>query len=442
MPLQLRLILHIVSWACLGIFFAHLARTQTVPNASFNSVITGQYLEAGPTVIMAVFIFIGSATFLWIRARQGPGPFLFASIFGCICLDISLTTAALFPYPYYLVGRTIAVPLAFHCAFSILFSATIFPSTITAQYARTLTAVLDPLHTALLEHRTVLKTDPCCASFKAQVDKISGLTEKSEGGLTPAAAALRLLKQDVVYGRFSPADIGNLHWWIRRLVTRAHGMGLFFTLIDPTREKFPVTPIPSRPSTPAWSTPAPSRPSTPLGEHPDGASILGTPRGRTEDFTNAAIRKRNAAPRTGFRRSLSRHLHFRLQEHEQARQDSHLHFSLLHLAHSLSVSSLETAVGVFESQRYLALEARRLGTQDSPENTQTFTALLSESCDELLGLCAEGLKGVQDWIVGIRKGSFSKRENVEKLRSERLENLTALRDRLNDIMEHFRGKLR
>ena len=86
-----------------------------------------------------------------------------------------------------------------------------------AQYARTLTGVLDPLHTALLDHRTILKTDPCCADFKTQVGKISELTAKSEGGLTPAAAALRLLKQDVVYGRFSPADVGNLQWWIRRL---------------------------------------------------------------------------------------------------------------------------------------------------------------------------------------------------------------------------------
>lgn len=78
---------------------------------------------------MAIFIFFGSAFLLYVKARQGPGPFLFASVFGCICLgtfgysisryqaqiaekylDITLTTAALFPYPYYVVSNFTIMP--------------------------------------------------------------------------------------------------------------------------------------------------------------------------------------------------------------------------------------------------------------------------------------------------------------------------------------------
>lgn len=248
---------------------------------------------------------------------------------------------------------------------------------------------------------------------------------------------MRLLKQDVVYGRFSPADIGAIQWFIRRLVTRANGMQLFFTLIDPEQQKFPVTPMPSRPATPAWGTPVPSRPSTPLG------SVPGTPRGgRSEDPTKAPLRNRHPASHAGNRHSFSKHLHFRLQEHEQAKQDNHLHFSLLHLAHSLSVSSLENAVGVFESQKYLALEAGRLGVKDSPEYTQEFTTLLTDSCDELLVACVDGLQGTREWVAGIRRYSFAKREKVEKLRTERLEHLTPLRDRLQEVLERFRMERR
>jgi len=71
---------------------------------------------------MAVFLFIGSAVLLYIKASHPPGPLLFATIFGCIAIgtkapdlilllssnlftiDITITTAVLFPYPYYAVG--------------------------------------------------------------------------------------------------------------------------------------------------------------------------------------------------------------------------------------------------------------------------------------------------------------------------------------------------
>lgn len=71
---------------------------------------------------MAVFLFIGSAVLLYIKASHPPGPLLFATIFGLIAIgtkppevilllnsnlfiiDITITTAVLFPFPYYVVG--------------------------------------------------------------------------------------------------------------------------------------------------------------------------------------------------------------------------------------------------------------------------------------------------------------------------------------------------
>ena len=75
-----------------------------------------------PSAIMAVFLFIGSAVLLYIKASYPPGPLLFATLFGLIAIgtkapqinlasnsnlfiiDITVTTAVLFPYPYYSVG--------------------------------------------------------------------------------------------------------------------------------------------------------------------------------------------------------------------------------------------------------------------------------------------------------------------------------------------------
>lgn len=75
-----------------------------------------------PSAIIAIFLFIGTAVLLYIKASHPPGPLLFATIFGCIAIgtkklgivqtsnsnlsiiDITLTTAVLFPFPYYVVG--------------------------------------------------------------------------------------------------------------------------------------------------------------------------------------------------------------------------------------------------------------------------------------------------------------------------------------------------
>ena len=91
------------SWVCLGIRFADMARTVHDPSAPLAEVITGKFLEPGvstgvlwtfsmlmplqPTVIFAVFLFLGSAAMLYTRTRQGPGPFKFACDFSAFALS-------------------------------------------------------------------------------------------------------------------------------------------------------------------------------------------------------------------------------------------------------------------------------------------------------------------------------------------------------------------
>lgn len=94
-----------LSWGCLGIKFADLARSFHDPTVTYNQVATGEYIEAAvslthylaplhfgsetivkPAVILAVFIVLGSFFMLYVRARMGPGPYFTACLFGCICL--------------------------------------------------------------------------------------------------------------------------------------------------------------------------------------------------------------------------------------------------------------------------------------------------------------------------------------------------------------------
>lgn len=79
--------------------------------------------------------------------------------------DISLTTAVLFPFPFYIVGRTIMLPLALHTALALLGSILIFPSTISAQFTSRLQDVTSTVSRALAHHRDLLKATPGTPEF-------------------------------------------------------------------------------------------------------------------------------------------------------------------------------------------------------------------------------------------------------------------------------------
>ena len=364
-----------------------------------------------------------------------------------------MTTAVLYPYPVYTIGQVIVVPLAFHAAFCIFFSATIFPCTVTSQYTQTISGVLAPLNDFLAQHRAVLALDPASDEFKNTVTSLNAALSKSDGGLGQAGATSRLLKQDIVYGRFSPTSIGNLQFQIRRLVTRANGMDIFFTLIDPTRERFPVTPVPSRPSSPRSGTPRSSAPSTPLPASPPNGLVT-PPSGLREEPDQFARRRRHlqlqALDRTRSHRSLSRYLHTKLAHHQEDHHDHTLHLSLLALAHALAparapafLSPAETApVGVFESQRYMAIEATRLTDRHAEEYTAQAVALLHVSCDGLLQNTQGVLRGVQDWFAGVRRASFGSGKKVRALRAERLAHLEQLSADAKEAMAKFKKDTR
>lgn len=361
----------------------------------------------------------------------------------------------------------IVLPLVLHCGLCILASATIFPSTITAQYAAALARSLEPLESALREHRTVLQMSATVPDFASIVEKITGLVSKAEGGLGPAAASHRLIKNDIVFGRFAPSDVGSMQEFGRRLVIRANGLSIFFTLIDPTRERFPVTPLPSKPNTPVMTPvssrrPSFSRPSTPTPTSPDPRSdpesvawgrspptsrpaspaFEAKDRGRLRHRATRE-RKNPSGSMSSLRLTISRHLHLGLRKHEEDNQNQRLHFSLLHLAHSLSVPHAaiphsESAVAVFESQRYLALEATRLSHPDSPEVTETFVFLLGESCEGLLGACADAVREARGWIGGVRSGWFESKRTAEQRRAERLAKMADVRYKVDNALQEFR----
>ncbi|PPQ72963.1 hypothetical protein CVT24_000165 [Panaeolus cyanescens] len=236
------------AWSCLGIFLANLARRHIVRNVTIRDVVDGRYIEARPTVILAVFVFLGSAFFLYIKAKKGPSAYLFACLFACICMDISLTTAAFFPFPFYLIGRSILVPLSLHSALALLCSIFIFPSTVSALFTTRIIDCLDPLNASLKAHRALLDmsrntsssssstSSPSTPTFSLSLlntllTPLHTHTKQAEASLIPLAGTGRLLGNDVIYARIGPKDWGVFQGYCRRLVGRLDGVGMFWGMI-------------------------------------------------------------------------------------------------------------------------------------------------------------------------------------------------------------------
>ncbi|TFK66336.1 hypothetical protein BDN72DRAFT_880366 [Pluteus cervinus] len=407
------------AWSCLGIKLADLARKNRDPSVTFTQAITGAYIEAVPTVILGIFIFLGTAFLLYVRAKQGPGPYLFATVLACICLDICITTAALFPWPFYLVGRTIIVPLAFHSAVSLFCSLTIFPSSVSAQFTTRLQTVLTPLDQFLSLHIQLLNTRADGPEFVSLASSVLGLVYQCESNLVPLAASARLLPSDLIFCRFSPGDFNIFQQLARRIAGRADGMVMYFALIDPTRERFSASPMGSAQGTPA-STPSHSR-------HP---SRTGSSIDLKQESQN--IDEQRSSSHRGTRRS---------------------HASVNWLHHALHHGSQipvprphqpEYAVGVFESHKYLNLEAIR-NHPESQLHTNLTNLLLRDSCEDLVKSCRDGVKEMQGWFGGLRQARLKvwvNRKDRDIRRLKTIKCLEATRDKLSSCLERFREENR
>lgn len=106
-------------------------------------------------------------------------------------------------------------------------------------------------------------------------------------------------------------------------------------------------------------------------------------------------------------------------------------------------------MGVFESQRYLNLEARRLHDPLEEEHTREANALLKDSCGDMIGVCEEGIKEIVDWLGRARDGRLrwtgwgeAGKEKQEKLWKDGCEKLRSVRDNVARELEVFMEKKR
>ncbi|TDL16189.1 hypothetical protein BD410DRAFT_755679 [Rickenella mellea] len=396
------------AWSSLGVKLASLARHKFSTTTDLNVIYSGIFVEAGPTIIMAVFLFTGSAFFLWLKASKGPGPYSHACTLACMCLDNAILLASVYPYPVY-VGDTIMIPVALHSGIALFCSVLIFPETLNAQFAKRMHAALVPLLNAIEQQPVLLSQSPMSPLFDPK--PFMALVAQSEAALAPLAASARLIKRDVSWGRFGAHDLSRLHAITRRLTVRANGLAFYFKIIDPTREKFPVAPDEK-----AAQTRPPSPEIHGLSER--ASTIVST------IGSIGSKMKKGHFHLSGLHNSLFRY-HGHHNEYQEWNQSS------------------STSVGVIESHKYLNLE----GQFQHPKAgiyIESAVHLLGESTSELLVASALALKHIMSWLQRMNSERYWKLYGREHSRTwqDAVREDEEAKSRLRHAVHNFREKQR
>ena len=297
--------------------------------------------------------------------------------------------------------------------------------------------MLSSLIFATKEHHQRLQQDVTASDFSAA--PIIAAVSKAEGALAGLSSAARLQQLDIVYSRFAPTDYTQLHTLGRRLIVKASGMSVYYTMIDPTRERFPITPVPSIPATPAFTSPSHSRPPSPDHDQRPANTEKMNDHGSLDGGTKKHHHHRHhSVPQVHHHTAI----HHRRRGHSQrqhtaSHHSTHSHSSLLHLALSRATRT-ESAVGVFESLHYLNLEA--MSHPDSESHVARANELLNISCQDLLKSCEHGLQGACDWLGSVRDNRFNfwvSREEKQRIRMDRIKKYENLHHELSLNLDEF-----
>ncbi len=230
---------------------------------------------------------------------------------------------------------------------------------------------------------------------------------------------------------------------------RANGMAFYFKIMDPSRHNYygaPKSPLSATSSPHRSRSPSP-RPSirTPVptpaavdeleAKHssaPSGTATPTSPRGRRH--VNRQFHPHHIFHHPFFLPSPSHQLHGFF---------NNFHHRHHHHSGSLFGLARENAVGVFESQRFLNLEARaHLSHPDADVFLERMRSMLSESASDLLVCSADTLEHVDEWlrylptrrVVELMSLGSKKRKPCK----EALSDNDRVRERLERTLDEFR----
>lgn len=311
--------------------------------------------------------------------------------------------APLYPYPFYLLGRSILIPLAIKAGIAILVSCVFFPKSVNASFVGRLQAVLLPLKEASTKLVDVMQESPLDDDF--QFDMLRDHVTKSESGVVPLQGTSRLLSREISFSLATGEDLKGLVTYTRALLAPADGISYYFTILKgdlrgmdyarhPRASQF-ATPRSTRPGTPTSSQPV-SRPGTPNLEGKGSDPPLVEKEAHSQRSQHDQLLSKTAEY-TARHRFPSRLAQLR-GDPSSPRHSGELRRRLQDVFHVQRQQRGDVDIGLWESLRYNAVEAH-LHLKCHAEYSVMFMRLLADASRDLMLGQAEAYSNMAQWLT-------------------------------------------
>ncbi|TIB35407.1 hypothetical protein E3P84_01376 [Wallemia ichthyophaga] len=355
-----------------------------------QQAVEGRFIQASTSVTAAIFLAFGSGFFLYLKSKLSPPRYGVACVFSTICLIVSLTQGHTAYSPNYKIGSYFALPLALQSAINILCSMFVLPVTVNHQFLLGLQAVLQPLQKFTHAETDLLGIPVTSEDWIERVRYLKTLNSQSVQAMIAVRSKDAHVFREYSFGLLRGRDCHELLELIRNVHLRSGG---FITFSEALLVAFHNKHILQEAVT--------------LAEPEDvaqSAASIYSPSRNPSPFSSQQNTPRSSVALSRYDTGDSR--------------DVDSHHSALHIFGSHSIGTLTellhkskrkhvAPIGVFESQRYMALEERMKFTDQ--EFVRAHFAIVSEHSRDLNDTTAVTLAHVQKQIERVdrvRLGSW------------------------------------
>lgn len=347
------------AWAVIGLAIGFAGRDDAQNEATMSAVleeasamneanvqlyiqqqtVEGRFIQTSTSIAAAVFLAFGSGFFLYLKSKLSPPRYGVACVFSTICLIVSLTQGHASYSPNYRIGSYFALPLALQSAINILCSVFVLPVTVNHQFLIGLQAVLQPLQKFVQAETDMLGIPVTSEDWIERVKYLKTLNSQSVQAMIAVRSKDAHVFREYSFGLLRGRDCHEVLELIRNVHLRSGG---FLTFCEALLVAFHNKHIlqeavtlaePEQVAQSTASIYSHSKNPSPFSSQP------GTPR------SSVALSRHD----TGDSRDYDSH-HSALQLF-----GSHSIGTLTDLL-SKSKKKYVAPIGVFESQRYMALE--------------------------------------------------------------------------------------
>ncbi|EEB09238.1 hypothetical protein SJAG_04423 [Schizosaccharomyces japonicus yFS275] len=193
-----------------------------------EAIYQGYFVRALPSIIWALFEFVGVAVIMRIKVKYPP--LTFSCVFSCICVIISACYGPLYPYFTVSIGLFFIIPFCVQTAIAVGCTLFILPQTCNSAYTESLQGLATKSKCILQKQREMLATSPSSAGWTA-FSSIDADVASLKDDISKMQTNEQFMDTEFTYGRLKGSDLIALRVMFEKIALRMTAFSYFNRLI-------------------------------------------------------------------------------------------------------------------------------------------------------------------------------------------------------------------